>query len=216
MLSDNSEKSRNPLKKAMRRRNAKTVQFAAPTYVEASDYDYSSEDEDNMIEPAYGNAPQSEDTTPEEAESEAEKAKKADLEHPEAETRSSTSSNRASFDREQAATAQQALADAGVTDGVHGPKTGESSHHGLYGNSIPTVATEAAPLKSKRTRNTDSFLTDDKHDTVRITLTPGLLREEQGRDGKSPSIDTTRSSSFEELKPLSSPTEQPGGKKDDK
>ncbi|KAI7426077.1 hypothetical protein KC368_g18485, partial [Hortaea werneckii] len=41
MLGDNSEKSRNPLKKAMRRRNAKTVQFAAPTYVEASDYDYS-------------------------------------------------------------------------------------------------------------------------------------------------------------------------------
>lgn len=39
------EKSKNPLKKAMRRRNAKTVQFTAPTYVEASDYDYSSDEE---------------------------------------------------------------------------------------------------------------------------------------------------------------------------
>lgn len=199
MLSDNSEKSRNPLKKAMRRRNAKTVQFAAPTYVEASDYEYSTEDEDNMIEPAYGNAQQGEDTAQEEADAEAEKAKKAELEHPEAERRSSTGSNRASFDREQAATAQQALAEAGVTDGVHGPKT------------------EAAPLKSsKRSRNTDSFLKDDKLDTVRITLTPGLLREEQARDGKSPSIEMARSSSFEEAKPTSSASDSAAAKKDER
>jgi len=45
MLGDTMEKSKNPLKKAMRRRNAKTVQFTAPTYVEASDYDYSSDEE---------------------------------------------------------------------------------------------------------------------------------------------------------------------------
>jgi len=44
MLGDTAEKSKNPLKKAMRRRNAKTVQFAPPTYVEASDYDYSSDE----------------------------------------------------------------------------------------------------------------------------------------------------------------------------
>lgn len=49
MLGDNMEKSKNPLKKAMRRRNAKTVQFAAPTYVEASDYEYDTEDEDNAL-----------------------------------------------------------------------------------------------------------------------------------------------------------------------
>ncbi|KAL7275371.1 protein phosphatase regulator [Rhizina undulata] len=45
MLSDSAhEKSKNPLKKAMRRRHAKTVTFTAPTYVEASDYDYSTEE----------------------------------------------------------------------------------------------------------------------------------------------------------------------------
>ncbi|KAF2216478.1 hypothetical protein CERZMDRAFT_109359 [Cercospora zeae-maydis SCOH1-5] len=217
MLSDNSEKSRNPLKKAMRRRNAKTVQFAAPTYVEASDYDYSTEDEENLIEPAYGAAQEAESAAQEEAESESEAAKKAEIEHPEAERRSSTGSNRASFDREQAAMAAQALAEAGVTgDGPHGPKTGELGHRGIDGSSIPTVETEAAPLKSKRTRNTDSFLKDDKIDTVRITLTPGLLREEQAKDGKSPSIDTARSSSFEELKSTTSPVEQTLGKKDEK
>lgn len=46
MLGDNSEKSKNPLKKAMRRRNAKTVNFTAPTYIEASDVEYSTDEDD--------------------------------------------------------------------------------------------------------------------------------------------------------------------------
>ena len=51
MLGDNPEKSKNPLKKAMRRRNAKTVQFAAPQYFDPSDVEYSTdEDEDEEEE----------------------------------------------------------------------------------------------------------------------------------------------------------------------
>src|SRR5690349_11513405 len=46
MLGDNLEKSKNPLKKAMRRRNAKTVQFSSPTYYEPSEYEYSDDEED--------------------------------------------------------------------------------------------------------------------------------------------------------------------------
>ena len=45
MLGDNAEKSKNPLKKAMRRRNAKTVTFSSPTYFEPSIIDYSTEEE---------------------------------------------------------------------------------------------------------------------------------------------------------------------------
>lgn len=37
MLGDNPERSKNPLKKAMRRRNAKMVQFSAPTYYDPPD-----------------------------------------------------------------------------------------------------------------------------------------------------------------------------------
>src|SRR5437763_15302917 len=48
MLGDNPEKSKNPLKKAMRRRNAKTVQFAAPQYFEPSDFDYSDEEDEGQ------------------------------------------------------------------------------------------------------------------------------------------------------------------------
>lgn len=45
MLGDNPEKSRNPLKKAMRRRNAKTVTFSDPTYYDPSENEFSSGDE---------------------------------------------------------------------------------------------------------------------------------------------------------------------------
>ena len=45
MLGDTTEKSKNPLKKAMRRRNAKQVTFSAPTYVEPSEYEYSTDEE---------------------------------------------------------------------------------------------------------------------------------------------------------------------------
>ena len=49
MLTDTSEKSKNPLKKAMRRRNAKAVQFTAQTswtMIDASDIDYSSDEDE--------------------------------------------------------------------------------------------------------------------------------------------------------------------------
>ena len=113
MLSDNSEKSKNPLKKAMRRRNAKTVQFAAPTYVEASDNDYSSDDEEHMIEP-YTNTMLIEE--PQQTNEPVEQEEIAEVKQTGSEARPSTSPNRTSFDREQAATAAQALVDAGVRD----------------------------------------------------------------------------------------------------
>lgn len=47
MLGDNAEKSKNPLKKAMRRRNAKTVTFSSPTYFEASDVEFSTDEEED-------------------------------------------------------------------------------------------------------------------------------------------------------------------------
>lgn len=47
MLGDIPEKSKNPLKKAMRRRNGKTVQFAAPTYRDPPPMDYSTEEDED-------------------------------------------------------------------------------------------------------------------------------------------------------------------------
>lgn len=54
MLCDEEDKRTgnplNPLKKAMKRRNAKTVQFTAPSYVEPSDVEYSSDEEEGIGE----------------------------------------------------------------------------------------------------------------------------------------------------------------------
>lgn len=52
MLDDQNTKTRNPLKKAMKRRG-KTVQFTAPTYFEASDVEYSTEEEGEEGEGEY-------------------------------------------------------------------------------------------------------------------------------------------------------------------
>lgn len=60
MLGDTTEKSKNPLKKAMRRRNAKQVTFTAPTYVEPSDYEFSSDEEEDADSTADGEAEQEE------------------------------------------------------------------------------------------------------------------------------------------------------------
>ncbi len=189
MLSDNSEKTRNPLKKAMRRRNAKTVQFAAPTYVEASDYDYSSDEEDQPPVDPYAGAVQSEEAQQIEHTEEEPAAEKAlATEEPQL-SRASSSSSRASFDREQAATAAAAL-NGSIDEPQLSPKLVDK--------------TEAAPLKSRRTRNTDSFLKDDTIETRKITLTPGLLREE-GKN--SLSTDSVRNPSLENLVKTISPPE---------
>lgn len=57
MLGDTIDKTKNPLKKAMRRRTEKRVTFTAPTYVEPSDYEFSSdEDTGDDISPPNGNS----------------------------------------------------------------------------------------------------------------------------------------------------------------
>ena len=53
MLDDQNTKTRNPLKKAIKRRAGKSVQFTAPTYFEASDVEYSTEEEGEEGEGEY-------------------------------------------------------------------------------------------------------------------------------------------------------------------
>lgn len=62
MLGDTIDKTKNPLKKAMRRRTEKRVTFTAPTYVEPSDYEFSSDEETgDDISPPNGNSRSEED-----------------------------------------------------------------------------------------------------------------------------------------------------------
>ncbi|KAF2225810.1 hypothetical protein BDZ85DRAFT_316942 [Elsinoe ampelina] len=151
MLGDNAERSKNPLKKAMKRRQTKTVQFAAPTYVEASDYDYSDEEEDHVPEMRFGttngaaggNSPQQQQTATVDT------------------VQASTGDNIT----QQSATVRDSPLQS--SEAPLSPKILEKD--------------EAAALTKSRkgtTRNADSFLKDDTAETRKFTLTPNLLRDD--------------------------------------
>ncbi|KAF2873810.1 hypothetical protein BDV95DRAFT_605286 [Massariosphaeria phaeospora] len=184
MLGDTAEKTKNPLKKAMRRRNAKTVQFAPPTYVEASEYEYSSdEDGDGDL---FGGA----DPTQVQAQAATEKAepeRDGDLQ-------------------------VQPLNVNGVKRDPEG--TAEADGRGSTEDSIRTaVDAERAsdemfdrPLDPKVSRNgtmrnTDSFFKDENTETRKITLTPNLLRDDSststtGSRERGPSLESLEKNGF--------------------
>jgi hypothetical protein len=192
MLGDNPEKTRNPLKKAMRRRTAKTVQFAAPTYVEASDYDYSTDDEDAMIDPySTDMEPQQEQVSDRGPPPEVEERNAPEEANVHATRRfsgESISGGKASME----SSASKVSMDSKRSSLDDGPKLVDRS--------------EAAPLKSRKgtPRNADSFLKDESIETRKISLTPGLLRDDTAKAG---STESARTSSFETLVKTPSPQE---------
>ena len=152
MLGDQAEKSKNPLKKAIRRRNAKTVTFAAPTYVEASDIDYSSDEEGGEGD-YYGQTGQQEQNG-EEQQTAVEDDEIAPIEplKPRAEIREVKS--------DSAEPEAKASSDATrSSDEIFEGKVESKSRNGTV-------------------RNTDSFFKDDTVETRKITLTPNLLRDD--------------------------------------
>lgn len=154
MLGDQAEKSKNPLKKAIRRRNAKTVTFTAPTYVEASDIDYST-DEDGGEGHYYGQngeQEQNEDRQEPTAEEEEEEAATVEPLKPRAEIREVKSD---SVEPEAKVSTDATRTSDEIFDG----KVESKSRNGTV-------------------RNTDSFFKDDTVETRKITLTPNLLRDD--------------------------------------
>ena len=158
MLGDTAEKSKNPLKKAMRRRNAKTVQFAPPTYVEASDYDYSSDEGEGELfggpEPKQQQVAAQSDEVAQEDNLQVQPLKvnggKKDANGQiDGDARSSSEdSAKREEDRQR-----------GSEDAVDRPLDPKVSRNGTV-------------------RNTDSFFKDENTETRKITLTPNLLRDD--------------------------------------
>lgn len=181
MLGDNQEKSKNPLKKAMRRRNAKTVQFSAPTYVEASDVEYSTEEEGEGED--FGN-------DEEVADAEAQNVQQRHDETANVEPLKLS----ASADEVQAKTEPQAEPGLGKgSDEVHeitaieNPRTSEEmldhssmAYQGIDGPTSLTITDDGIAAKSRNgiVRNTDSFFKDESVETRKITITPNLLRDD--------------------------------------
>ena len=163
MLGDSAEKSMNPLQRALRRRNAKTVQFSAPTYYEPSDYEYS--DEEDI-----------EDGTMYHSEHDS---------HRDDVDGQQEQRNGVSHDLEDAT--RHINADA-TTDNVGANERPSSDEHILSVEPSSPVklhtldpgtglADESgAQLRKTSGRHTDSFLQDDNQETKKISLTPRLLR----------------------------------------
>lgn len=155
MLGDQADKPKNALKKAILRRAAKTVTFAAPTYVEASDVDYST-DEEEAEDDYYGaNGQQEQNGDQKEQEVDDETLVVEPLK-PRAEVR----------DVNQDTT----------EDSIDASK--DSSDTARTSDEIFDGKLESSKSRIGTVRNTDSFFKDDSVETRKITLTPNLLRDD--------------------------------------
>ncbi|KAL8946702.1 MAG: hypothetical protein Q9222_006936 [Ikaeria aurantiellina] len=161
---DNTEKTRNPLKKAMKRRGGRSVQFAAPTYFEAFDVDYSTEEEEEEGEGEY--LP-NEEERPEARESDPDARSS---EEALAETHQSKSRDINTMSDPQTQNKQSVL---GIDNSGDPEKARTSDEMFEYTD-------DSAINKSRKgtVRNTDSFFKDESTETRKINLTPSLLRDD--------------------------------------
>lgn len=184
MLGDTAEKTKNPLKKAMRRRNAKTVAFAQPQYFEPSDYDYSSDEEDG--DDLFGGA----DPNQAQAQQQQAAAEKTESEPDENLKVQPLKVNGAKKDAQGEAEGSDPADDSakggaekqGSTDEVDKPLDPKVSRNGTM-------------------RNTDSFFKDENTETRKITLTPNLLRDDSststtGSRERGPSLESLEKNGF--------------------
>ncbi|KAJ5097271.1 hypothetical protein N7456_007992 [Penicillium angulare] len=160
MLGDNSEKSKNPLKKAMRRRNAKTVNFAPPTYIEASDVEYSS-DEDSE----HGDFFNDDETETVESEEGDGQEQNDDI---------VVEPLRPKGQREKSADQTEGKGSPEKQDPERTSSEPRRSSEEFFDPEEPTVSRS----RNGTVRNTDSFFKDDTAEPKKISLTPNLLRDE--------------------------------------
>ncbi|RYO79797.1 hypothetical protein DL766_006581 [Monosporascus sp. MC13-8B] len=183
MLGDQAEKTKNPLKSAIRRRK-KTVTFTAPTYVDYSDFDYSTDEEEGEGEVSaqqqQGQKAQQQATTQNatiEAANDDEGAKVEPLKP---------------RGQKQGGLATAKVGEKNDVDEASEDEARRASDEIFDGKSERTS-------KNGTVRNTDSFFKDDTIETKKITLTPGLLRDDNEGRGSSDSKEVRQRPSLDRL-----------------
>ncbi|OJD17297.1 hypothetical protein AJ78_02585 [Emergomyces pasteurianus Ep9510] len=161
MLGDNAEKSKNPLKKAMRRRNAKTVTFtSSPVYHEPSDVEYSTEEEIEGDDQFFDNDDDEDNAGPDTNDGQ-EESQKEDIVveplRPKIQTDKDGASTRG-VEPDRDISPERVRASEDSFDRQDDNASGRS-RNGVV-------------------RNTDSFFQDDSLETKKISLTPNLLRDD--------------------------------------
>lgn len=177
MLGDQADKAKNPIKMAIRRKKAKNVSFAAPTYVDYSDYDYDTSDDEDDVNNPYAQQQQTQVQTQQQTAAatevngepgkEVEEAAKVAPLKPRAQPNAVQGDQSAPSEgvEESSSKAARTSEEIFETNGVEGPKKKADG----------TVR--------------DSFFKDDTVETKKITLTPNLLRDENGTRESTESID---------------------------
>ncbi|ROW17836.1 hypothetical protein VPNG_00742 [Cytospora leucostoma] len=157
MLGDQSDKTKNPIKTAVRRRKARNVTFAAPTYVDYSDFDYSSEEEDAAEAEIY-------------AQKQAAIRRQTIEEGADGDESAQVAPLRPRSQQKSAQAGETVRSDA---DGDSSPSKGNRSSEEIF-------ETNGVDGPKRRADGTvrDSFFKDDTVETKKITLTPNLLRDD--------------------------------------
>ncbi|KAF2264819.1 hypothetical protein CC78DRAFT_553334 [Lojkania enalia] len=189
MLGDTAEKSKNPLKKAMRRRNAKTVQFTTPTYIEASDYEYSSDEDSGEL---FGGADPNQVQTQAQTQSATEKAEPDQDEDLKVQPLKVSGSKKET--KQSASDVEPSRDPSNDSTDSNGEKTRTSDE--MFDRPLDQKKSRNGTL-----RNTDSFFKDDNAETRKITLTPNLLRDDSststtGSRERGPSLESLEKNGF--------------------
>ncbi|KAJ5582231.1 hypothetical protein N7535_000851 [Penicillium sp. DV-2018c] len=177
MLGDNNEKSKNPLKKAMRRRNAKTVNFGPPTYIEASDVEYSTDDDSE-----HGDFFNDDETLDGEEEDDAqEQAEDIVVEPLRTKAQKEPSTEQVVVNGAEKQDSQHTNSERRPSSEEFFEAEGKALTTNLSSVEFETHAHETEPTVSRSrngtVRNTDSFFKDDTAEPKKISLTPNLLRD---------------------------------------
>lgn len=197
MLGDQADKSRNPIVSAMKRTKRKTVQFAAPTYVDYSDIDYSTDEEDPDAE-YFGQQQQAHKTQ------QSQKTQQSNVQQIESDT-----------DPEDETAKVEPLKPKPLQ--TKDNKTGEDSAGRLgirNSEEIFESKSSEGPKKSSDGNVRDSFFKDDV-ETKKITLTPNLLRDDTGARTSSDSNQSKQRPSLDKLE-KDSPTSKDDKKRKEK
>ncbi|EGX87820.1 RING finger domain-containing protein [Cordyceps militaris CM01] len=168
MLGDQAVKSK-PSFKGIRRKR-KTVAFSEPTYVDYSDFDYSTDEED--IDELFGTQPQS-------AREQAAQTVQQDQEASEAARVEPlrTKDSKADETQDTKVTSGERATKEGGLDKVDSGQLGQDGDEDTTSSvdEIIDETTSVSRSKNGTVRNTDSFFNDEE--TKKITLTPNLLRD---------------------------------------
>lgn len=169
MLGDQSDKAKNPIKTAMRRRK-KNVSFAAPTYVDYSDFDYDTEEEEEAEAEFYAQQQQQQQQS-QQSQQQTATTKQGNAE----EAAASEEAAQVAPLRPRAQKSVQIVDPANSDSKEDSPTSAKGNR--TSEEIFETNGVEGPKRKADGTVR-DSFFKDDTVETKKITLTPNLLRDD--------------------------------------